>query len=316
MQSLQTTQDELTRRLGLWDELLAAGGPDGVRPKLVKRLRLHIGQQGVFRDLDHTRGLGGAASGIAVGVLHTGRVYSDDLSENGLTYHYPDTVRGQRDANEIASLKACHQFRLPLFVIITPSPKAPFRDVRLGWVVDYDDAAGLLLIAFGNTPPFEERIPSEELAFNLFETRSTRRALAKTRPKQWRFRFDVIKRYGATCAVCPVASPLIQAAHLCSVEAGGTDDDRNGLVFCLNHHRAFDLGLLRINPYDLSVSGPPALGPIRSSIAHLPRLPHHEALVWAWEQALSAQEVDLARSLRASLPPCAGSADQNKEETT
>jgi putative restriction endonuclease len=314
MPPVKVPQDELTRRLHLWQELRAAGGPDGVRPELVKRLRLHIGQQGVFRDLERTATVGRPASGIAVGVLHTGRVYSDDLSDNGLIYHYPVTVRGRRDANEISSIKACREFGLPLFVVITPYPKAPIRNVRLGWVVDYDDQAGQLLIAFGETEPEPRPNLSADFPFRLFETRSTRRTPAKTRPKQWRFRFDVIKRYGATCAVCPVADPLIQAAHLCSVEAGGSDDARNGLIFCLNHHRAFDIGLLRINPFDLSVSAPDSVGVTRKSLEHLPQLPHHEALLWAWERALSRQDLDLARSLRASLPPCAGPADQNKEE--
>jgi putative restriction endonuclease len=316
MYPLQFSHDELARRLQLWQDLHAAGGPAGVRPELVKRLRLHVGQQGVFRDLDRTGKVGGPAAGVAVGVLHTGRVYSDDLSENGLIYHYPVTVRGRRDANEIASIKACRELGIPLFVVITPYPKAPIRNVRLGWVVDYDDQAGQLLIAFGETEPEPEpNIPSD-LPFSLFETRSTRRTPAKTRPKQWRFRFDVIKRYGATCAVCPVADPLIQAAHLCSVEAGGSDDPRNGLVFCLNHHRAFDMGLLRISPFDLSVSAPESLGATRKSLEHLPQLPHHEALLWAWERALSAQDLDLAHSLRASFVPCAGAADQNKEDAT
>ncbi len=284
MSPLESVQVESRRRMQLWDELRAGGGPNDVRPKLVKRLGLHLGQQGVFRDLERTRGLGGSSAGVAVGLLHTGRVYSDDLSESGLVYHYPDTVRGRRDANEVASIQACREFGLPLFVIITPSPKSPFRNVRLGWVIDSDDLANALLIGFGETPPQSEVVPERE-GFDLIVKRAQRRALTKVRPNQWRFRFDVVKRYGSVCAVCPIDDPnLLDAAHLCPVEAGGSDDARNGLVFCLNHHRAFDRGLLRIDPHELTVHASPAVGTARASIRHLANLPHPRAMSWAWDR--------------------------------
>lgn len=294
MLSAQAREEEFAHRARLWQDLQAAGGPNGVRPELVKRLRLHIGQQGVFRDLDRTRGLGGSMAGVAVGVLHTGRTYSDDLSENGLTYHYPDTGRGQRDANEVRSIKACRDLSLPLFVVITPYPKAPIRNVRLGWVVDSDDRTGLLLIVFADNQPHAGLIAAEA-PFNLFETRSVRRTPAKTRPNQWRFRFDVIKRYGLACALCEICDyNLLDAAHLCPVESGGSDDSRNGLVFCLNHHRAFDRGLVRIDPSDLSVSAPGTLGVTRRSLRHLPNAPHQQALTWAWNRATSALALAVA----------------------
>jgi putative restriction endonuclease len=284
--------EELERRRRLWAEFRSQTG--SATPATVKRLKIHIGQQGVFRDLERTRGLSGLAAGIAVGVLHTGRVYGDDLNEHGLVYHYPNTVRGRRDANEIASIKACLNLALPLFVVITPYKGAPVRDVRLSWVVDYDDRAGLFLIAFGeDNQCFAQN--ASEVPFSLFEARPIRRTQAKTRPNQWRFRFDVMKRYGPNCAVCPICdSNLLEAAHLCPVEDGGSDDPRNGLVFCLNHHRAFDRGLLRINPHDLSVSAPEALATTRSSIRYLPQLPHPEALMWTWQKGLSGQDLALA----------------------
>jgi hypothetical protein len=112
------------------------------------------------------------------------------------------------------------------------------------------------------------------------------------RLKEWLSGADLMRRYGPRCAVCDVRRPdLLQAAHLCPVGAGGSDDPRNGLVFCLNHHRAFDLGLLRIDPKSLTVhAGPDAgsldeLGVRMQSIGHLGRLPHPEALGWAWKQS-------------------------------
>lgn len=96
---------ELTRRFTLWAEIKAQGGPDYVAPELVKQLRLHRGQQGIYRDGDVTTDL--APTGVTVGVLHTGTTYADDLSEDGVIYHYPATARpGVFDANEIAATKA------------------------------------------------------------------------------------------------------------------------------------------------------------------------------------------------------------------
>jgi hypothetical protein len=75
------------------------------------------------------------------------------------------------------------------------------------------------------------------------------------------------------------------------VEAKGSDDPRNGLVFCLNHHRAFDLGLFRIHPQSLQIQPGPAKQDLRElliqvgSISHLPARPHPEALKWAWRRS-------------------------------
>ena len=286
-------QRELERRLKLWDDLKAAGGPDGVSPKLVKDLRIHRGQQGIFRDLEFmSRVIGGPAS-AAVGILHTGSAYADDLSEEGVIYHYPDTGRGDRDANEVASLKACRDLNLPLFVVIKPTPNAATRNVRLGWAQEYDDESQEILIAFRDSVPPESSASAtgqgDETPFSLRIERPTKYSRAKARPNQWRFRFDVLRRYGSSCAVCSIRHPeLLQAAHLCPVEDGGTDDPRNGLVFCLTHHRAFDLGLFRIDPETLrlcvTVDGPGLydLGVMQQSITHIRHFPHREALEWTW----------------------------------
>jgi hypothetical protein len=50
-------RQELARRPNIWAALKARGGPDGVRPEVVKELRIHRGQQGIFRDLELTQSL-------------------------------------------------------------------------------------------------------------------------------------------------------------------------------------------------------------------------------------------------------------------
>lgn len=290
-----TVREELQRRLNIWRELKARGGPNAVPPALIKELRIHRGQQGVFRDLEVTVHLAALPAGIAVGVLHTGTRYADDLTEDGVIYHYPYTERGERDANEIAAMKACRKIDLPLFVVIKPSLNSPTRDVRLGWVQEDDDDSGQILIKFSDSdtpPPHLQTWNVDQQPFALRVERNGRHSRTKVRPNQWRFRFDVLKRYGSACAVCAIRrSELIQAAHLCSVEESGSDDPRNGLVFCLTHHRAFDAGLFRIDPDTLQLNAGDGvqtleeLGITRSSIGHLQRLPHREALSWAWSHS-------------------------------
>ncbi len=125
---------ELARREAMWAELIARGGPAGVVPQLVKELRIHKGQQGIFRDQGRTGSLTPTGSGVAVGVLHRGTAYVDDLHDDGVIYHSPKTDRGARDGNEIAALVACRDLQLPLFVVVTPEPGARVRVVHRGWV--------------------------------------------------------------------------------------------------------------------------------------------------------------------------------------
>jgi hypothetical protein len=81
---------------------------------------------------------------------------------------------------------------------------------------------------------------------------------------------------------------LLHAAHLCPVEQNGSDHPLNGLVLCLNHHRAFDAGLFCIEPESLEIRigwryNAPDLGITQTSLRHLPQRPHFEALRWAWD---------------------------------
>ena len=66
----------------------------------------------------------------------------------------------------------------------------------------------------------------------------------------------VIAAYDYRCCVCDVQLDLIEAAHI--VPAGAdlsSDDTRNGLCLCANHHQAYDDGLLGVHPdYSISIS--------------------------------------------------------------
>jgi putative restriction endonuclease len=88
-----------------------------------------------------------AANGVTVSLLHTGKHYPDDISEDGLIYHYPKTARPpSRDAAEVAATKNAANLNLPIFVVL-PGETDRTRRVRLGWVEDWDDEAGLFIKA-------------------------------------------------------------------------------------------------------------------------------------------------------------------------
>ena len=129
--------DESARRDRLWRELQANGGPDQVAPGLLQRLAIYRGASGIWYD----RAATGSTDprGITVGVLHTGRHYADDLTDERILYHYPRTTRGGRDSVEINATKAAADLHLPVFVIKTSIP-ARLRDVRRGHIVGQDDS--------------------------------------------------------------------------------------------------------------------------------------------------------------------------------
>lgn len=98
---------------------------------------------------------------VTVSLLHTGRHYPDDLSEDGLIYHYPSTARSpSRDAAEVEATKNAAHLGIPIFAIL-PGENDRTRRVHLGWVEDWDDEASLFLVLFGDREPTYES-PAEQ----------------------------------------------------------------------------------------------------------------------------------------------------------
>jgi len=292
--------DERERRLEVWAEVRAlgdAGDLDAAAVNALRRdgLRVFFGGRGIWTDKARTADLD--VEGVTVGLLHTGRSYADDLLPDGIVYHYPRTTVSGRDAQEIAATKAANELGLPLFVVVQLGSGSR-RAVHLGWVEDWDDKAELFLVTFGESKPSTSPTLAEEdeLPFELERPSGAtkKKVLATARPGQHRFSFRVFRRYGARCAVCDVSViGLLDAAHLRPYQENGSDDVRNGLVFCATHHRAFDKRLFGIDPVSLEVSCH-ADGPTRTdlginvlSIKHLPDLPHTSALEWCWTRFAS-----------------------------
>src|SRR5215471_7631244 len=93
---------ERRRREALWKKLATSGGPNQVSPGLLRQLGLYGGAQGIWVNKEVTGTVSPNGAGVAVSVLHTGQLYDDDLSDDCLIYHFPDTDRtGDRDTSEI-----------------------------------------------------------------------------------------------------------------------------------------------------------------------------------------------------------------------
>jgi putative restriction endonuclease len=253
-------------------------------------MRVYGGAQGIWVDKMTTAPLSPDGQGVTVSILHTGRHYPDDLSDDGLIYHYPTTRRINRDSAEIQATKNAAALSLPIFVILPGRGSASKRSVQLGWVVDFDDENRQFLILFGEHKPEYKPPASEETPFALTGGPIPKKTTAKARPGQQRFRFQVLRKYGCKCAVCTITHPnLMKAAHICGKAHHGSDDWRNGLPFCSTHHDAFDAHLFTINPDTLAIETKPSvssasIGITSKILTPIHHQPHPEALSWRFAQ--------------------------------
>lgn len=92
--------------------------------------------------------------------------------------------------------------------------------------------------------------PSASMA--LMERAVVLRTVA-TSVRAWDFSRRIVTAYSGACAMCGLQLGLTDAAHIVPVAAPlGTDATSNGLALCPTHHRAYDTGLIAVNP-DYSV---------------------------------------------------------------
>ena len=288
--SQRAVDDERALRFALWGELQANDGPDALPPAVLQQLRVYGGARGIWVDKARTHGISGDGAGVTVALLNTGAFYDDDLSDDGVIYHYPRTETSGWDAAQIAATKNAARLGIPVFVISRSLTHRDLRQVRLGWVEDWDDNAGQFLVVFGEEPrPIQQRVEEEAPFLAIAPPGKKMRSIAQ-RMGQARFRFDVLRRYGPTCALCEIrVLDVLDTPHVIPVANHGTNDARNGLVMCATHHRAFDAHLFGIEPGSLAIryapGGPDARG-LRvavGDIAGLGKAPHPEALIWRWD---------------------------------
>jgi hypothetical protein len=194
---------ELQRRRQMWADLVSSGGPIGVPADRLRDLGIYGGASGIWVNKEITGGLTQEGHGVAVSVLHNGSTYPDDLTEDGLIYHFPATNRaGRRDASEIAALIACGDLELPIFVI-THGDGGRTRTVRRSKLIDVDRPGAVALISFD---PAERRARDDEAPepFRLEATRAEKRDLARRLSRSARFKFNVGRRVGWKCALCRI----------------------------------------------------------------------------------------------------------------
>lgn len=95
---------------------------------------------------------------------------------------------------------------------------------------------------------YEEAITTIDKSV-IKEVISSRNRYSCTRvERDAKFRSEVLEDYGNKCAICRCEkTEILQAAHIIAVKDGGTDDRRNGICLCANHHLMFDKKLIQFD---------------------------------------------------------------------
>ncbi len=175
------------------------------------------------------------------------------------------------------------------------SNEGKLRQVRIGFVEDWDDVAEMFLISLQERWAVPDKVDEEVLqAFELTAVNDTKLALTASRPNQAKFRFSVLKRYGHKCAVCHIrVTDVLAAAHIRDKRHDGSDDPRNGIVLCQTHHTAFDKHLFGIDPSSLEIkmseeTDPDDLGITEFQLTMERGVPHQDALEWRWSETMKA----------------------------
>ena len=117
--------------------------------KLVKKLKIHKGERGIYRDVSNTR-KSIFNNGLALSVLNTGKIYDDLLTDSHLEYHYPTTTQKSTDLGEINSLKEAEKFNLPIFVVLGVNTEASKKELQFGYIKNHNDQQKTILIEFDN----------------------------------------------------------------------------------------------------------------------------------------------------------------------
>ena len=156
-----------THRLGIWQQLKDAsadGTGDGLSASLVNELGAYYGGRGIWRDVAKTGG------NFAIGILHAGARYADDLDVNGGLFHYPVTDQPTNDERDIEATKNCLRNRLPIFVVVKAGNR---RNVRLGWVTGWNDRSQFFAVECQEQPA--DIVDDTNLNDEPFEITSPRR---------------------------------------------------------------------------------------------------------------------------------------------
>jgi len=119
-------------------------------------------------------------------------------------------------------------------------------------------------------------------------------AAINQRMHQSKFRTNQLKVYNCTCVVSNVKlESVLDAAHIDTYARSGNNNSVNGLLLRKDLHNLFDLGLLLIHPYDLTVRLCPAIAETEYKQYNGKRIndrsdgkkPNKELLIKKWNSA-------------------------------
>ena len=279
------------KNLELWEEVSKNKRHSNEFVRDIKKI--HRGERGIYRDLSKTRKLS-FEDGICQSILDTGRKYDDILTDSYLTYYYPDTSHKSRDVGEINSLKISQKYNIPIFVVLGSDEDTKTKEIRLGYVQSFNDAQKSFLISFIEDNkriinPIENIIEEQKDETDVLfdDTRQRKKTLSSNRNNnQPKFNFDVFKYYQNQCAVCDI-NYFLEAAHIIPVKNRGTDNKKNGIILCKNHHKAFDDMFFRINYQNYNIEilkeNKVSLKILRDNINHLTNKPGNIFLEWRYK---------------------------------
>jgi hypothetical protein len=289
-----SVEREIARRLDAWEALQKSADWPLVTAHEVRELGIYGGASGVWVDKNLTSDV--APEGVAVGLLHTGKHYDDDVDETGILYHYPTTDRpASRDANEIQAIKNAKLFGIPIFVIRNLGGA---KKVELAWLNDFDDELRICVLTFHGLFPEQNTFavnPSPDAPPTLFGARRTTKSSVERAERDPLFKFNILKRFEGKCLITHIdVTEMLDAAHIIPVASGGTEDPNNGLLLSASVHRALDAGLWAINPTNLRIEtrdgGPDAARMKLDQVDLSPasRLLNREALTFRYEKLFLA----------------------------
>lgn len=277
---------ELEHRLELFDRAQKLSSWPLLTAAEVRELGIYGGASGVWVDKVRTKSL--ATNGVAVGLLHTGRHYDDDIDETGVLYHYPTTERSPaRDSNEISAIKNAAHLHIPVFVIRNVGQR---KRIDLAWLRDFDDDLRICVLTFDTSPNFLEP-PTSQPEETLFGHRRTQKNEIVRAERDPLFKFNILKRFNGACIATGLnVTEMLDAAHIVPVARGGTEAPRNGLLLSASAHRAFDAHLWTIHPATLQiVTHPKGPSAARMKISNIDlyaqrNLLDHEALEYRYQE--------------------------------
>lgn len=272
-------KQEIERRRRLFNAITYVDIAVGVTAGQLRELGIYSGAAGVWVNTALTKGIVSDNAGVAVSIMHTGKDYSDDFSDQGINYDFPATKRnGSYDQNEIQALKNCYDAKIPLFVI-SKSANKKLRDVHIGLIENFDNEQNKAYIKFVSLKELDVSEPQlvrdtqaeylekfdAAIVGSLTTTSSERQKIIlasdKTPKKVLRYIEDYARNpnvvaealYKAKgiCEACHQPAPFIKKSngepylevhHIKPLSDGGEDSLENVQAICPNCHRKMHFG--------------------------------------------------------------------------